>query len=100
MNPEPFPQIGMGATVCYLSDSHAYTVIEMSSSGKKLTLQRDNAERKDNNGMSESQEYIYSPNPEGAIIYVSFRKDLKFRIVKSSTLVLVGVRREYYDYSF
>jgi hypothetical protein len=100
MNPSPFPQVDMGATVCYHSDSHAYTVIAVSSSGKKLSLQRDNAKRKDNNGMSECQEYVYSPNPNGNIIQVSLRKDLKFRVVKSSILVLLGVRKEYYDYSF
>ena len=34
-------QVGEGATVCYFSDAHAYTIIKRTA--KTLTLQRDKA---------------------------------------------------------
>lgn len=94
------PEIGMGVTICYWSDRMAGTIIDISASGKTLVIQEDNCVRTDNNGMSESQNYIYSSNPNGQTHIVTKRKDGSFRIMKSKTLVSIGHRRAFHDYSF
>lgn len=94
------PEIGMGATELCWSDRHAYTVIEISNSGKKLKLQRDKAIRTDNNGMCDSQSYRYEQDPKGYTVEVSLRKDGRWKEVRGTTVYLVGDRDEYYDYSF
>ena len=37
------PEVGDGATVFYWTDSEAYTIIDISESGKVITIQRDKA---------------------------------------------------------
>ena len=97
----PVVHIGDGVTVSCGTDSSPYTVIDVSKNGKKIKIQADNAVRIDNNGMSESQEYEYTPNLNGYIEEVSFRpKDGSFRIVGTSSSVRFGFRRKYYDYCF
>jgi hypothetical protein len=92
------PEIGMGATIQHWSDSTATTIIYITP--KRLILREDNAQRVDKNGMSESQEYVYSPNPEGKQWLATLRKDGSWRIAKSTQIVTLDVRRQYYDYSF
>lgn len=94
------PEIGMGATILMYSDRHAATIIDIHPNGKRIVIQEDTATRTDNNGISESQAYTYTPNPNGETHTVSLRKDGSWRISKSKTQVGIGYRREYYDYSF
>lgn len=74
------------------------TIIQVS--GKRLVLQEDTATRTDNNGMSESQSYEYTPNPNGQIFFATLRKDGRWRISKVNENVTLNVRRKYHDYSF
>lgn len=97
--PKVMPKVGDGGTICLYTDRHAATVIGVSASGKTIQVQRDFAKRTDKNGMSESQEYEYSPNPNGEII--------EFRMTNSGVYkdkyglsFYPGDRREYYDYNF
>lgn len=94
------PEIGMGATECMFTDRHPYTIIDISKSGRVITVQRDTATRTDLNGMSSSQVYTYTSNPDGTIKKLSFRKNGQWRVVNSSEIFVIGSRREYYDYSF
>lgn len=94
------PLIGEGATVKFGSDSRPYTIYDASYSGKTLYLREDHATRIDKNGMSEMQEYQYSPNPNGSELKVTLRKDGRYKVVKTDMLVSIGVRRYYYDFSF
>lgn len=94
------PTIGMGATIQYHSDRSPATIIEVSPSGKRIVIQEDSVTRTDNNGMSECQTYDYHRNPEGTIHIATLRKDGSFRLVGGKTLVSVGVRNRYYDFSF
>ncbi len=94
------PEVGMGATVNHWSDRTACTIIYVSPSAKKIVLQADRAVRTDNHGPSDSQSYEYSRDSEGRIFEVSLRKDGTYRVVKSTLRVTIGVRRQYYDYSF
>ena len=110
---EPAPYVGMGATLLSWSDRHAGTIVEVFKKKNVLYIkvQEDNSVRIDKNGMSESQEYEYSSNPNGKISY--FRKVApygfwqavyikpetgKFNI--GSGGIKIGVRDEYYDFSF
>lgn len=89
------PAVGMAATILCWSDRMAGTVTKVTA--KSFTVQLDHAVRTDTNGMSEAQSYDYSRNPTGAS-YV-------FRLTKrgwrcKSYGVLLGVRRQYHDFSF
>lgn len=108
----PEPKAGMGATITGYTDRHAATVICWDANKEIITVQEDTAKRIDNNGMSESQKYEFSPNPDGTKWY--FRRNKKTgrwnRIVfneKTSRWnkheyggLTVGMRSEYYDFSF
>ena len=96
----PEPQIGMGATIQHWSDRSAATIIQITHNGKRIVLQRDNATRIDQNGMSESQEYSYKRDETGELFFATKRQDGTFRLVGTRTIVSLGVRNEYYDFSF
>jgi hypothetical protein len=120
------PKVGDGATFRVWSDCHACTVVAVSKSGLKVTLQRDTATLLNRHGSGEPdalqfepggfvghtsgvQRYRYEPNPNGSLIVVS-RRVLKngqvvWKQVGCSTNVqgavaTFGVRREHYDYNF
>lgn len=94
------PEVGSGATILMWSDRHAATVIAVSASGKKVTIQEDKATRADGNGRSDAQSYTFEPDTNGATHEVSLRKDGRWKIARSDTVVLLGSRSHYYDYSF
>lgn len=94
------PMVGMGVTICYWTDREPATIIQVSDSGKRIVLQEDSWTRTDNNGFSEDQSYVYRQNPEGIIHFASLRKDGRYKLQKSKTVVSLGVRRKYQDYSF
>lgn len=94
------PEVGMGVTIQYGSDSEPATIIQVSQSGKRIVLQKDSYTRTDNNGMSESQTYDYQPDPQGTIHIATLRKDGRYRLIRSKVTVSVGNRRRYYDFSF
>ena len=116
------PSVGDGATMFLYSDRHAYTVREVtvSPSGKTITIKatRDRAIRKDKNGFSESQEYEFTTvgTPESGDVFKSV-SGKPFRNVyfeakpgdtdewpegslrMGSTILRVGRRDEYYDFT-
>jgi hypothetical protein len=95
---QPAPAVGMAATVLYWSDRHAATVIKVTA--KTVTVQEDKAVRTDQNGMSEVQQYDYSPDPEGRVLTFRLNKKGAYVNRKSGRGLLLGVRRHYHDYSF
>lgn len=98
----PQPEVGMGASILYFSDRSACTIIE--ASDKMVVVQRDKVFRVDQNGMSESQQYDYERDPDGVKSVFTLRKNGRWVLrgddMKGGTVLLVGVRSEYYDYSF
>lgn len=98
---------GMGATQLLWSDREPFTIVEIIrfKSGKNkglvkgVIVQRDDYVRTDSNGMSEMQEYTYSPNPEAPKITVTLRKDGKWRSTSGGTF-LIGRREKYSDPHF
>lgn len=111
---QPEPTVGMGGTVCGWTDRYATTIIEVFTVGKYLYLkaQTDNAKRVDNNGMSDCQDYSYSPNPQGSVY--TFKREMDGRwseVYKSEKTgrwkkynggkgFRLGARDSYHDYSF
>lgn len=92
--------VGMGATILEWSDRVACTVIAVNKSGTRITIQEDTAIRTDNNGMSDAQSYRYEANPNGPKHTASKRKDGRWRLAGGRTVVMVGDRRHYHDFSF
>ena len=102
------PAVGMGATILMWSDRSPATIIEVNHS--YIVIQEDRAERVDGNGMSESQSYEYSPDPEGAKRIYRKMKNGRWqehyinpetkRLVKAGGYLSIGEREKYYDYSF
>lgn len=112
---EPEPFVGMGATVLHWTDRSACTIVKIEVIRKVtyITTQDDDAKRKDTNGMSESQDYEYTPDPMGRLrVFKKHPKSgfWKFCVLNSDTGryvqqthgsgLKIGVRDEYYDYSF
>ena len=96
------PEVGMGATEIMWTDRRAYTIVEVRNP-KTIVVQEDNAKRTDNNGMSESQRYEFTPNLEGEKIVVTLRKNGKWirrGESQNGRSFVVGYRTAYHDYSF
>jgi hypothetical protein len=104
------PEVGMGATLCLWSDSHAYTITEVIryKSGKNagkiraVIARRDIAKRIDKNGMSESQDYEYETDLNARAEVFTLRKNGRYLAEggDGGTRLAIGFRREYYDFSF
>lgn len=96
------PEVGMGATVLMHGDCFACTVVAVSNSGKAVSIQRDHARRTDNNGMSDYQEYEFTPNPHGVVEVYTLRKDGMF-YRKGEPMgccrLSIGIRDHFFDYS-
>ena len=100
------PEIGMGATIYGYSDKHAATIVDIiyyKSGAKKGTIrsivvQKDHAKRTDSYGMSEIQEYEYTPDPTADL--EEFRFTSKGFWQGKSAQLGIGARRSYHDYSF
>lgn len=92
-------EVGMGATKLGWTDRHPYTVIEIRSP-KRIVVQADTSTRLDTNGMSEEQDYSYTPDPTGHTVVLTQRKDGSWRAKGEGTRFAVGARRRYHDYSF
>jgi hypothetical protein len=90
------PKVGEGATEICWSDRLAGTVVGL---GPHAVLwRRDIAKRTDTNGMSECQQYSYSPDPNAPIkTFVLTPKGYKS---DTGSYLSIGYRNEYHDYSF
>ena len=130
---QPTPFLGMGATLLCWTDRNPATITEIYIKLRKVEikvtpemkvdvdytladvvrigLQRDHYKRTDNNGMSECQEYEYSPNPTSTVKYFRINKGGLWegtyqnpetgRWIKDDTYGLkIGVREKYEDPSF
>jgi len=59
------PEVGMGVTLLSWTDRSPATIVAVSKNGNSFICQEDSWVRTDKNGMSECQEYTYTPNPNG-----------------------------------
>lgn len=102
------PEVGKGATVLHWTDRSAYFVNSVSADGKTVEIERANAVRVDDNGMSEAQDYKYERNPLAEPETIKFRygkwrrvyKELGGKTTYAPINIMFGSMREYYDFSF
>src|SRR3990170_3661606 len=72
---QPKPEVGMGATMLSWTDRTAATIVEVLKGSKVIVIQEDHATRIDKNGMSDCQDYEYSPDPTATRQYYKMNKD-------------------------
>jgi hypothetical protein len=104
------PVVGMGATLLSWTDRHPATIVEVLNGGKVLVVQEDNAVRVDNNGMSECQDYEFTPDTNATKRYYKLDKNGAYRdaylnengrlIFGSGQRLRIGDRDRYHDFSF
>jgi hypothetical protein len=96
--------VGNAATVNWWSDSKAGTIIQVSPSGKRITVQLDKSTRTDKNGMSDCQHYEYERDINGATYEFSLRKNGRWVVIGHETRhgvsCTIGGRYTYHDFSF
>lgn len=102
---QPTPEVGMGATAGYGSDCYPYTIVAVSASGKRITVQQDTATLVSAPGpIGSHQEYMYTANPEAQKRVYSLRKNGYWYPIGTDTHsgggLAVGSRRYYQDPSF
>jgi hypothetical protein len=93
------PFVGDLATMQLGSDFIPMTVIAMSPSGHKVTLQRRIQKRTDGNGMSDLQSWITIEDPTGRTEVATRRRDGEYRVKGKKYSVSFGRARCYHDYS-
>lgn len=104
------PEVGMGATLLSYTDRSPATVVAWDAKKMVVIVQEDNYTRIDSNGMSESQEYEYTPNPNAPLEFFKWTKKGWVRMMynketnrwnmRPSGGLCVGHRERYYDFSF
>lgn len=107
------PELGMGCTILSWSDRNPATIIDIFTKGKYtyVTVQDDHAVRKDDLGMSESQDWVISRNhkgctrtfrrKEGETQFKGCRQNANTkRWLNTQGVLVVGRREKYYDFSF
>jgi hypothetical protein len=109
---QPEPVEGMGVTILCWSDRHAGTITNVHHDGKLIWVREDDSRRADRNGMSESQEWEFTPNPKGRLWRFKKNKDGRWFevqpnpksgrmcVVKGGACLKLGVRQRYHDFSF
>lgn len=102
------PKVGDGATHLMWTDRSPYTIIECipvksgPNKGKIHTVivQADDYKRTDDGGpYTESQDYVYTPNPKGSTETVTLRSNGQWKS-KGGGKFALGWRDKYYDPSF
>lgn len=98
------PVVGMGGTIRYWTDRRAVTVIAVSTSGRKVTVQFDRATRTDDNGLGERQTYSLERDPKGDTTVFTLRANGQWvrqgDSLKCGSRLTLGIRSEYEDPSF
>lgn len=111
---QPEPEVGMGATLLSYTDRKAGTIqkVEKRNGVTYVHVTIDEAKRVDSNGMSEDQIYEFTPRPDGH--HYKFKKTKegfwkevyinpetgRFKQYNGGKGLRIGVRDEYYDFSF
>ncbi|MGA0178868.1 MAG: hypothetical protein ACO3IC_07970 [Burkholderiaceae bacterium] len=108
---EPEPTVGMGATLLSWTDRNPATIVQVNMAKRYIVVQEDDAMRVDSNGMSEAQEYVFTPNPNNRLRIYRKVKSGEWvehyvnpetnRLVQTRGCGLrIGERDKYYDFSF
>ena len=117
--PADAPVVGAGATEYCYSDVHSYTVVAVSKSGKRCTVQRDKSRLLNGPISGEPDALVFEPggyvghtsgrqrweierDPEGKVVEISLRKNGRWMEVglSSGNHFVIGKRIEHYDFNF
>jgi hypothetical protein len=97
-------EVGTGGTVRGYSDEFPCTVIRtnLTLPFPEVTVQIDKSTRVDKNGMSETQEWTYVPDPKGVTYTFTQRKNGSWLLKgkRAGKYLTLGRRNRYHDYSF
>lgn len=97
------PEVGMGVTFLHWSDRSAGTISDVISD-REIKVQGDSAKRIDSNGMSESQTYEFTQNPDAPKATYTLRKNgrwvRKGQDMKNGQRLAIGYRDAYHDFTF
>ncbi len=105
----PKPEVGMGATTLMWSDRNAGTIVRIIAKSKlgsatRIAWKQDKATRTDDNGQSDSQDYIYEYDDSAPEEIFSLRRSGRWvrqgESDKNGTGLIIGIRDEHYDYGF
>ncbi len=109
---QPEPVVGMGATILAWTDRYAATItfVTLLRGRRIVWVVRDRAKRIDSNGLSECQEYEYTPDDRAPIhVYmqqlnggwaeVEFNSETQRYRKTGGNGLRIGERREYRDFS-
>lgn len=96
------PKPGMGCTILLWTDRHACTIHKVKE--KKIWISRDETKPL-HKGMTDSQSYEYSNSNQNEPQFwqvATLRKDGRWHLgsTMKGSIVQIGQRNEYYDYSF
>jgi len=98
------PAIGMPATIAIGSDCYPATVIAISKSGRRITLQAATATPTADYNYTSNQVHTFAPNPNGSLTVCSLRKDGRWRPAgcqaNSGYRIHLGAYNSYSDPSF
>ena len=128
---QPDPVVGMGASILSWSDRHAASIygVWIKKPGKpeicqplseaakllgysisRIVVGRDIAKRVDNNGLSECQDYEFSPDPNARPYYFRIGRNGLWEQIAQNDVgrwvkaggqgLRIGKRDEYHDFSF
>lgn len=98
-------EIGDGATLRSGSDSYAYTIVEVSKTGHRFTMQADRSRRVDGGpAFSETQTFEHTRDENGRTLEVTRRRNGEYFVkgveVGGWGRVTVGRRSAHYDPHF
>jgi len=86
------PQVGDGATVSYVTDRYAATVVKVSANAGTIVVQRDMAT---NTAIWPEQNYLYERAPGGQIWNARKSPRGHYQLVKATGVVTIGPRSQY-----
>ncbi len=98
MNSTNEVNVGDPATIFLYTDRYAATVIRVTP--KMVVVQEDTATRTDNNGMSDCQDYDYTPNSKGTIHKFRLNNRGVLKNTATGFRLAIGFRDHYYDFDF
>lgn len=100
---QPDPEVGMGCTVLMWTDRLAGTIVAVPNR-RTVHMQCDEVYRTDSHGMSDAQSYRYERNPNAQVRVYTLRKNGAWvrqgGKMRGGERLAIGMRQQYYDYSF
>lgn len=105
---QPEVEVGMGATLCMVSDTRPGTIIEVFRNKRgeavRLVFQYDAVERVNAAAPGVAPEYVFTPDPDGATAVFTKRRNGSWvrggDSMLHGTRLAVGFRQYYYDPHF